>query len=64
MDGTFADTKQPSDEIKASIKDSDAVVFPGSQSQTAKEPIPPAPGAIPPTSATAASPATPTSNTA
>ncbi|KAL8773672.1 MAG: hypothetical protein Q9209_001438 [Squamulea sp. 1 TL-2023] len=39
-----------------------AVVFPGSQSQTAKGPTPPAPGPIPPTSATAASPATPTSD--
>ncbi|KAL8806460.1 MAG: hypothetical protein Q9200_005031 [Gallowayella weberi] len=42
--------------------DSDAIVFPGSQSQTAKGPTPPAPGPIPPTSATAASPATPTSD--
>ncbi|KAL8962354.1 MAG: hypothetical protein Q9193_001223 [Seirophora villosa] len=61
---TFADTKQPPGEVKASIKDSDAPVFPGSQSQTAKEPIPPAPGALSPTSATGPSPATPTSNTA
>ncbi|KAL8932352.1 MAG: hypothetical protein Q9216_006873, partial [Gyalolechia sp. 2 TL-2023] len=59
---TFVDTKKPDDETKASIKDSDAIVFPGSRSQTAKGPTPPAPGAIPPTSATAPSPATPTSD--
>ncbi|KAI4195575.1 MAG: hypothetical protein LQ346_003397 [Caloplaca aetnensis] len=46
----------------ASINDSDPVVFPGSQSQTAKGPTPPAPGAIPPTSATAPTPATPISD--
>ncbi|KAL8994676.1 MAG: hypothetical protein Q9188_007000 [Gyalolechia gomerana] len=63
LDGrTFADTKKPDGEPKASIQDSDAIVFPGSQSQTAKGPTPPAPGAITPTSATAPSPATPTSD--
>ncbi|KAL8719024.1 MAG: hypothetical protein Q9225_003905 [Loekoesia sp. 1 TL-2023] len=59
---SFADTRKPDDEPKASIQDSDTVVFPGSQSQTAKGPTPPPPGAIPPTSATASSPATPTSD--
>ncbi|CAO1596268.1 MICOS complex subunit mic60 [Xanthoria calcicola] len=58
---TFADTKKPDTQPKASIQDSDAIVFPGSQSQTAKGPTPPAPGPIPPTSATAASQATTTS---
>ncbi|KAL8684947.1 MAG: hypothetical protein Q9224_006050, partial [Gallowayella concinna] len=59
---TFADEKRPDTVPKPSIHDSDAVVFPGSQSQTAKGPTPPAPGPIPPTSASAASPATPTSD--
>ncbi|KAL8906520.1 MAG: hypothetical protein Q9171_006245 [Xanthocarpia ochracea] len=59
---TFADAKKPDIEPKASIQDSDAIVFPGSQSQTAKGPTPPAPGPILPTSATASSPATPTSD--
>ncbi|KAL8917464.1 MAG: hypothetical protein Q9172_005844 [Xanthocarpia lactea] len=59
---TFADAKKPDIEPKASIQDSDAIVFPGSQSQTAKGPTPPAPGPISPTSATASSPATPTSD--
>ncbi|KAL8901754.1 MAG: hypothetical protein Q9192_000389 [Flavoplaca navasiana] len=65
----FADAKKPDVQPKASIQDSDAVVFPGSQSQTAKGPTPPAPGPIPPTSAAAAasqattiSPATPSSD--
>ncbi|KAL8785870.1 MAG: hypothetical protein Q9213_003102 [Squamulea squamosa] len=61
---TVADKEKiaPDIEPKASIQDSDAVVFPGSQSQTAKGPTPPAPGPIPPISATAASPATPISD--
>ncbi|KAI4199085.1 MAG: hypothetical protein LQ350_004840 [Teloschistes chrysophthalmus] len=59
---TFADTKKPDTEPKASIQDSDTVVFPGSQSQTAKGPLPPAPGAVPPVSATSSSPATPSSD--
>ncbi|KAL8846660.1 MAG: hypothetical protein Q9221_008267 [Calogaya cf. arnoldii] len=58
---TFADTKKPDTQPKASIQDSDPIVFPGSQSRTAKGPTPPAPGPIPPTSATAASQATTTS---
>ncbi|KAL8776647.1 MAG: hypothetical protein Q9194_003026 [Teloschistes cf. exilis] len=59
---TFADTKKPDAEPKASIQDSNTVVFPGSQSQTAKGPTPPAPGAVPPVSATSSSPATPSSD--
>ncbi|KAL8726804.1 MAG: hypothetical protein Q9166_006486 [cf. Caloplaca sp. 2 TL-2023] len=60
--GRFSHRADKSDtEPKASIQDSDAIVFPGSHSRTAKGPTPPAPGAIPPTSATAASPATPIS---
>ncbi|KAL8996923.1 MAG: hypothetical protein Q9169_003682 [Polycauliona sp. 2 TL-2023] len=69
---TFVDTKKPDVQPKASIQDSEAIVFPGSQSQTAKGPTPAAPGPIPPTSATAAaalknsttSPATPSSDAA
>ncbi|KAL8917655.1 MAG: hypothetical protein Q9208_007836 [Pyrenodesmia sp. 3 TL-2023] len=59
---SFADTRKPVDEPKASIHDSEPIVFPGSQSQTGKGPTPAAPGAIPPTSATAPTPATPTSD--
>ncbi|KAL8637634.1 MAG: hypothetical protein Q9226_009100, partial [Calogaya cf. arnoldii] len=58
---TFADTKKPDTLPKASIQDSEPIVFPGSQSQTAKGPTPPAPGPIPPTSVTAASQAATTS---
>ncbi|KAL8703170.1 MAG: hypothetical protein Q9201_003646 [Fulgogasparrea decipioides] len=59
---TFADAKKPESEPKASIQDSEPVVFPGSQSRTAKGPTAPAPGAIPPISTTGPTPATPTSD--
>ncbi|KAL8951147.1 MAG: hypothetical protein Q9222_002854 [Ikaeria aurantiellina] len=58
---TFADSKKPDPELKASIQDSDTVVLPGSQSHTAKGPTPPAPGAVPSISTTSPSPATPSS---
>ncbi|KAL8868107.1 MAG: hypothetical protein Q9174_005212, partial [Haloplaca sp. 1 TL-2023] len=61
---SFADTKRPDSETKASIQDSDTAVLPGSHSQTAKGPTPPAPGAIPPSSDTVPTPATPSSETA
>ncbi|KAL8714525.1 MAG: hypothetical protein Q9220_001473 [cf. Caloplaca sp. 1 TL-2023] len=59
---TFADSRKPGSVPKASIQDSDTVVLPGSQSQIAKGPTPPAPGAIPSISTTSPSPATPTSD--
>ncbi|KAL8746094.1 MAG: hypothetical protein Q9190_001851 [Brigantiaea leucoxantha] len=58
---TYAESKPPESEPKASIQDSDAIVFPGSQSQTAKGPTPPAPGAVDPLTQISSSPATPSS---
>ncbi|KAL9608041.1 MAG: hypothetical protein Q9167_007097 [Letrouitia subvulpina] len=60
---TYADARKPSPETKPSIHDSDTVVLPGSQSQTAKGPTPPAPGKVETTAKPPTSPAAPSSDT-
>ncbi|MCJ1438739.1 Formation of crista junctions protein 1 [Xylographa pallens] len=46
----LADTRKPSGNTKPSIHDSNAIVLPGSQSQTATAATPPPPGPVAPTS--------------
>ncbi|MCJ1391017.1 Formation of crista junctions protein 1 [Xylographa bjoerkii] len=47
---TLADTRKPSGNTKPSIHNSDAIVLPGSRSQTATAAAPPPPGPVAPTS--------------
>ncbi|KAA6410205.1 MAG: Formation of crista junctions 1 [Lasallia pustulata] len=59
----FADTKKPNPNTKASINDPSPIVLPGSQTKTAEQPIPMAPGGVASVSPSFPSPATPSSDT-